>query len=164
MRLNLLFSNFDTCKFQSTHPRGVRLLVLYLFVKGTGFQSTHPRGVRPGRRLAQHERFTISIHAPTWGATRIVGRYRDTCNFNPRTHVGCDLTVSVLLLYVRDFNPRTHVGCDKKRYQNDWSLRIFQSTHPRGVRLALPARSNLSEKFQSTHPRGVRPKMIGRFA
>ena len=35
---------------------------------------------------------TISIHAPTWGAT-ITPTRRRSCgqDFNPRTHVGCDL-------------------------------------------------------------------------
>ena len=36
----------------------------------------------------------ISIHAPMWGATRnepnLNGKTQD---FNPRTHVGCDLSV-----------------------------------------------------------------------
>ena len=33
------------------------------------FQSTHPHGVRPeSGRIATHV-FTVSIHAPTWGAT-----------------------------------------------------------------------------------------------
>ena len=57
------------------------------------FQSTHPRGVRLAslvRNLAGHR---ISIHAPAWGATRpsdwLPHRLH---NFNPRTRVGCDLT------------------------------------------------------------------------
>ena len=34
-------------RFQSTHPRGVRLLSLILKLILNPFQSTHPRGVRP---------------------------------------------------------------------------------------------------------------------
>ena len=34
---------------------------------------------------------------------------------------------------------------------------MFQSTHPRGVRLKLPFNVRVIGKFQSTHPRGVRP-------
>ncbi|MFU0826415.1 MAG: hypothetical protein ACFWTJ_02600 [Lachnoclostridium sp.] len=33
-------------------------------------------------------------------------------DFNPRTHVGCDLPVQRLINAQSDFNPRTHVGCD----------------------------------------------------
>ena len=36
-------------------------------------------------------RLPISIHAPTWGATRFLGRqHLREEDFNPRTHVGCD--------------------------------------------------------------------------
>ena len=35
------------------------------------FQSTHPRGVRRQVGKDDYGEFTISIHAPTWGATRI---------------------------------------------------------------------------------------------
>ena len=34
-------------------------------------------------------------------------------NFNPRTHVGCDLSYISYLRALIHFNPRTHVGCDK---------------------------------------------------
>ena len=76
----------------------------------------------------------ISIHAPTWGATYplnsgVVGKeFQSThprgvrppapascppsTDFNPRTHVGCDITATVRHNMARDFNPRTHVGCD----------------------------------------------------
>jgi len=33
-------------EFQSTHPRGVRLLIKSVFTKLILFQSTHPRGVQ----------------------------------------------------------------------------------------------------------------------
>ena len=55
----------------------------------------------------------ISIHAPAWGATQ---QYRQnlhcTSYFNPRTRVGCDVTVLAVFLMIYG----------------------FQSTHPRGVR------------------------------
>ncbi len=34
--------------------------------------------------------WTISIHAPTWGATVTVKVSPPLLYFNPRTHVGCD--------------------------------------------------------------------------
>ena len=55
----------------------------------------------------------ISIHAPTWGATQL--RFlliQIYLNFNPRTHVGCDTEIAKTALTEADFNPRTHVGCD----------------------------------------------------
>ena len=59
-------------------------------LSGCPFQSTHPRGVRRCRKLYK----TV---------------FR---NFNPRTHVGCDLPPFHLHLADSNFNPRTHVGCD----------------------------------------------------
>ena len=54
------------------------------------FQSTHPRGVRP----------------PDLSAC--IARK----DFNPRTHVGCDLAGVHSPPHALYFNPRTHVGCD----------------------------------------------------
>ena len=78
-------------KFQSTHPRGVRLTVSLSFANASEFQSTHPRGVRrqvsarggvfksyfnPRTRVGcdyiskrWRRMRAISIHAPAWGAT-----------------------------------------------------------------------------------------------
>ena len=58
----------NTVRFQSTHPRGVRLTEGEAEQTTEEFQSTHPRGVRP--------------YAHAWGHAR-------AC-FNPRTREGCD--------------------------------------------------------------------------
>ena len=67
---NNIISCYNIIKFQSTHPRGVRLVfVVNVFVV-----------------------ILISIHAPAWGATPPksgITFYADH-NFNPRTRVGCD--------------------------------------------------------------------------
>ncbi|MDN5330235.1 MAG: hypothetical protein PWP35_2022 [Bacteroidales bacterium] len=120
------------------------------------FQSTHPRGVRPPEwrtprsySLCFNPRthagcdwtrpdfvaaISVSIHAPTRGATLnpatcrafnlvsihaptrgATGRFevRIICPcFNPRTHAGCDLPLPGRLGLERRFNPRTHAGCD----------------------------------------------------
>ena len=143
------------------------------------FQSTHPRGVRLGGRRSVTRPLLISIHAPTWGATR-------PCR---ATQVPYDISIHAptwgathcQLQWRRDhshFNPRTHVGCDEALWVAAWILPKFQSTHPRGVRLMSLVRpgSSLSisihaptwgataikdcccqtQQFQSTHPRGVR--------
>ena len=78
----------------------------------------------------------ISIHAPTWGATQpLLKSIGGTKNFNPRTHVGCDIFVGVNVYLYCDFNPRTHVGCDANPAFGKGSDLTFQSTRPRGVRL-----------------------------
>ena len=122
-------------KFQSTHPRGVRLqaplvrpdavdfnprtregcdIICPSGQKPSGkFQSTHPRGVRPS--------------ITRWTGTAMQ-------NFNPRTREGCD-----------------HSSIKAKGL--GWP---FQSTHPRGVRQKKLKGTTTHPKFQSTHPRGVR--------
>ena len=80
-------------KFQSTLPRGERPSVKDDFKVGLRFQSTLPRGERHGFRaglrvspgfnprshvgsdasyLGETCQQSVSIHAPTWGATTIV--------------------------------------------------------------------------------------------
>ena len=79
-----------------------------------GFQSTHPRGVRRRFPRKDHSSYSISIHAPAWGATHLLLREMiPLINFNPRTRVGCDIS-NFTLIYI---------------------IFLFQSTHPRGVRL-----------------------------
>ena len=60
---------FSLHRFQSTHPRGVRLFRDFQDARTTIFQSTHPRGVRPEPPRYRRRGMVISIHAPTWGAT-----------------------------------------------------------------------------------------------
>ena len=62
-------SERDIMSFQSTHPRGVRLVASKHGHAFLAFQSTHPRGVR---------------RAPSSSSPPVL------FYFNPRTHVGCD--------------------------------------------------------------------------
>ena len=103
----------------------------------------------------------ISIHAPAKGAT-VCFYYR----FYKITY----------------FNPRTREGCDSGILISSPAGSIFQSTHPRRVRLSMlnscirftiisihaPAKGAtnggytillLRDPFQSTHPRRVRPRL-----
>ena len=82
----------------------------------TMFQSTHPRGVRLRDREGRQGIGLVSIHAPAWGAT-FVG--------------------APVLALLAGFNPRTRVGCDECKRQFSVVPKMFQSTHPRGVRLIL---------------------------
>ena len=127
------------------------------------FQSTHPHGVRPTRSNTDCCQFSISIHAPAWGATT-------------------DSAVS--WLHRADFNPRTRMGCDFSSQPSPSLGDVFQSTHPHGVRHGSAEVRNHQDdfnprtrmgcdghialcprwinKFQSTHPHGVRqPKTDG---
>ena len=56
---------------------------------------------------------TVSIHAPTWGATH--RRPRWDCpwaGFNPRSHMGSDAQKRENVQYIKRFNPRSHMGSD----------------------------------------------------
>ncbi len=56
---------------------------------------------------------TISIHAPTRGATNNLTDLKViNDDFNPRTHEGCDDVGRANFADLFDFNPRTHEGCD----------------------------------------------------
>ena len=122
----------------------------------------------------------ISIHAPTWGATSAASRCsRSGRNFNPRTHVGCDvreprcfLSPFIISIHAPTWGATADFG-GKREYVGisihapTWGATYsasypgsdypFQSTHPRGVRRVRPAKVLLFSLFQSTHPRGVRP-------
>ena len=140
-----------------------------------------PRGVRHEHLCLVSCDRAVSIHAPAWGATRR-SRPRPTPSrlfqsthprgvrlgktahsivpsrrFNPRTRVGCDKRPLPLTVRQNSFNPRTRVGCDWNSQRKQNLYHLFQSTHPRGVRLpcVLTVIADFL-RFQSTHPRGVR--------
>ena len=98
-------------KFQSTHPRGVRLIIKLRFLNLLQFQSTHPRGVR--RRKQNRQRLKSS--------------------FNPRTHEGCDFTLRFSVIALNSFNPRTHEGCDRSRSPPTPSKRVSIHAPTRGA-------------------------------
>ena len=131
--------------FQSTHPRRVRQYYQRLGNTTWKFQSTHPRRVRHsssrppregGRSFNPRTRegcdicvtfkrkafLVVSIHAPAKGATPLSNccRYCQTC-----------------------FNPRTREGCDMHIISYNCMDLVFQSTHPRRVRLVIVV-TNLS--------------------
>ena len=78
-------------KFQSTHPRGVRLLAYY-------------------KRLKKVINFNPRTHV---GCDSLCQTWKEyATDFNPRTHVGCDGNSKISKFSRVYFNPRTHVGCD----------------------------------------------------
>ena len=78
------------------------------------FQSTHPRGVRQHLRWHYRRYGTISIHAPSWGATmkKMARMVVDGISIHAPSWGATSISPSFLLSF------------------------LFQSTHPRGVRLS----------------------------
>ena len=144
------------------------------------FQSTHPRGVRLLGGEVLHQDHDVSIHAPAWGATIGVNdQWNKLICFNPRTRVGCDRPNERPQIKRRQFqstHPRgvrreaavgdvdgplvsIHApawGATSYRQRPTTPLASFQSTHPRGVRRDVLGEVAGQHGFQSTHPRGVR--------
>ena len=100
-------------RFQSTHPSGVRHSFVSRQFLSRQFQSTHPSGVRPSR-LARHVAHRlISIHAPQWGATFLIG--------SVTTPVGISIHAP-------------QWGATLTALSGCGLFCVFQSTHPSGVR------------------------------
>ncbi len=122
------------------------------------FQSTRPRGARPTLVAAVLASFSVSIHAPAWGATNWRWRsWQSVQSFNPRARVGRDKFDDLIYPVVPSFNPRARVGRDYPSMPKLIGRVKFQSTRPRGARQALNQSYSRSHRFQSTRPRGARP-------
>jgi len=124
--------------------------------------------------------YTVSIHAPAWGATRIQrGFLRRLARFNPRARVGRDWDAPVRVWMRMGFNPRARVGRDADTASTSiakfnvsihapaWGAtsgvddrrqagQQFQSTRPRGARHLQIYYKLGNHEFQSTRPRGAR--------
>ena len=98
--------------FQSTHPRGVRRGNVISLYRKLEFQSTHPRGVRQKFYEKLKDKFHVSIHAPTRGATN-------------------DKVISDEEYEFQSTHPR---GVRRFGVSKESLIDKFQSTHPRGVR------------------------------
>ena len=123
----------------------------------------------------------ISIHAPTRGATASCSETKQRhIYFNPRTHTGCDLAGTSLLLPLvkfqsthphgvrrfnednmqnlrENFNPRTHTGCDTIDWNEFLSNALISIHAPtRGATRISITIGSIYVVFQSTHPHGVR--------
>ena len=164
-------------EFQSTHPRGVRLMLSIEMLYSSQFQSTHPRGVRQICALMRASARAFQSTHPRGVRHPTVQGITWSQDFNPRTHVGCDTTVRACLVALSDFNPRTHVGCDQllsdlcslftnfnprthvgcDPFTPPILLHLEISIHaPTWGATAKPIELVEQLVFQSTHPRGVR--------
>ncbi len=119
--------HFFTARFQSTHPRGMRLVYKLRSGSDCLFQSTHPRGMRPQFLLLE----------------------RYVSNFNPRIHEGCDEVTlrpgHVIDATFQSTHPR---GMRHTIFPRLRATSVFQSTHPRGMRLfSRTARAGFDKDF-----------------
>ena len=100
----------------------------------------------------------ISIHAPTRGATMLAGVYSAEYVFQSTLPRGerhpAFHQINNCLSY---FNPRSHEGSDLTAFPKFPSVTTFQSTLPRGERLNGLKTAVTTAIFQSTLPRGERP-------
>ena len=93
----------------------------------------------------------ISIHAPTWGATHENIEDRHPCQISIHAPTwGATARSITRRANSINFNPRTHVGCDNLTGSALERRSQFQSTHPRGVRLN---RSTIKVHKQNFNPR-----------
>ena len=99
------------------------------------FQSTHPHGVRH----------------------RTAVEFEIRKSFNPRTRTGCD-PIFLLASQIPTVSIHAPARGATIPFVIKQADNLFQSTHPHGVRQALPEDLKLAILFQSTHPHGVRLK------
>ena len=126
------------------------------------FQSTHPRGVRLVDGFHRYLIFKVSIHAPARGATQPQpAKPKEELGFNPRTREGCDGGQVIHLEKLTLFQSTHPRGVRHTNLVTTIENQLFQSTHPRGVRHHQTKWRSQLLQFQSTHPRGVRLKESG---
>ena len=124
-----------TKMFQSTHPRGVRRHATRPPTALCCFNPRTHEGCDKTLHIPLPCALTVSIHAPTRGATLSSSRIASLiCSFNPRTHEGCD---GRFFLCVARYDVSIHAPT-------------------RGATMGVALVCDALE-FQSTHPRGVRP-------
>ena len=158
--------------FQSTFPRGERLVRAHGIIKTSLFQSTFPRGERLLQSLFQHlyqhfnprsrvgndgatfsltVNLSISIHVPAWGTTDIATIRKHHIKIS--IHVPAWGTTIVIPI-VDGLTPISiHVpawGTTKIRKRKG-VVEIFQSTFPRGERLQISTIFHLYICISSTN-------------
>jgi len=111
-----LSPSLNLANFQDFNPRshkGSDIVQSVLKTTKAEFQSTLPQGERRQPWPERLQRETISIHAPTRGATQLPpGSHPGIKHFNPRSHKGSDYDLFSGVLSSGNFNPRSHKGSD----------------------------------------------------
>ena len=163
--------------FQSTRPRGARLLHCHSLFLRFLFQSTRPRGAR--RRQAGEMLGVLPFQSTRPRGAR---RQRESLcqlvqHFNPRARVGRDPSefTSFVLSAISIHAPAWGATLAHSVFITSFFISIhapawgatccsrsiatrltFQSTRPRGARHACRQDGSLRLEFQSTRPRGAR--------
>ena len=142
------------------------------------FQSTLPRGERRHKDQQDSEIYTISIHAPTGGATvqkHLIPSYQNISThaptrgatysirtdqikhllFQPTLPRGERRKRKILQPLHRNFNPRSHEGSDFQRVRFSSLVRISTHAPTRGA-TPIFISTTKRKKFQPTLPRGER--------
>ena len=91
------------------------------------FQSTRPRGARHVDGFSD-KRVLVSIHAPTWGATFLKSAMMLNAQFQSTRPRGARLSLLCTASFRFSFNPRAHVGRD-----------VSVDRQPAGARVSIHA-------------------------
>ena len=163
--------------FQSTRPRGARLVTVSTLPRPRSFNPRAHAG-RDHRVIGVGRRFSVSIHAPTRGATdrnpvsRMKNQFQSTRPRGARLDaIRAQDVVQPVSIHAptrgatwgaRLVNKRgmvsIHAPTRGATYRATLSpdVEVFQSTRPRGARPLRSGFRHLSTLFQSTRPRGAR--------
>ena len=110
----------------------------------------------------QFQRQHVSIHAPTRGATIYLGpnELRTSVSIHAPTR-GATLGSPMSMGRGNSFNPRTHTGCDCSLVITV-AIKLFQSTHPHGVRLLWSCFIFIHGSFNPRTHTGCDPSVLCR--
>ena len=150
MSVSVMFRSFNPrthegCDFPKYRSNHTILVSIHAPTRGA-------TRVSPARRSCQR----VSIHAPTRGATLIcIVHFAGTLVSIHAPTRGATYNASTAAKFFKvSIHAPTRGATQLWKYFNTQVL--FQSTHPRGVRLGILAHLLSGLVFQSTHPRGVR--------
>ena len=122
--------------FQSTHPRGVRPWgAMYVNTPATDFNPRTHEGCDEAGRNSEQNRTSISVHAPTRGATSIPYIYALSFRISihaPTRGATVKLHRAIIVFQISIHAPTR--GATRGTSRGTRYGTIFQSTHPRGVR------------------------------
>ena len=147
MRLIVLIRSFN--------PRRTQFILQDIETRGKSFNPRAHTG-RDRRRSKERARGSVSIHAPTRGATH--SEYVGVVEYvfqSTRPH-GARHIIKFHLSLVGSFNPRAHTGRDVRIADMVGYICKFQSTRPHGARPLPCFFCKIPRLFQSTRPHGAR--------
>ena len=127
--------------FQSTRPRGARLMGITSLDVDAWFQSTRPRGARPWLLSRLDKLRGVSIHAPAWGAT----------SPSPSPSSSESVSIHAPAWGATSFTTSSRTSYSVSIHAPAWGAtcgtatrfsgaQLFQSTRPRGARRSLSFR------------------------